>query len=200
MKKELLLSLAILTFISLSVAAQSIESVYTDFDTRKCRHTPGKDVEDYGEWRCVGYAGISVWMTAGNQRIMVSYGARAKREPAAKQTLKSFNGEGSKIEWRIEKDTNGNKNPFATVMRWSTTWSDDKGDQIKGQVLVVTRLGPSGVCHVGYVDGRANPNANDLARKIADKHARDFICRRDKPTVLGQTGPGFSEASDFNEN
>jgi len=60
------------------------------------------------------------------------------------------------------------------------------------QVLVVTRLGSGGVCHVGYVDARANPDANALAQKIADDNARKFKCDADKPIVLGNKGPGFS--------
>ena len=42
----------------------------------------------------------------------------------------------------------------------------------------------------GYVDALANANANALAREIADKHARDFICGKDKPVVLGKVTPG----------
>jgi hypothetical protein len=37
------------------------------------------------------------------------------------------------------------------------------------------------VCHIGYIDARANPNANELAREIADMHARSFRCATDKP-------------------
>jgi hypothetical protein len=70
---------------------------------------------------------------------------------------------------------------------------DSKDKEIKGQVLVVTRLGPGGVCHVGYVDGRANTDANALAQKIADENARKFKCGVDKPSVMGNKGPGFSE-------
>jgi hypothetical protein len=62
----------------------------------------------------------------------------------------------------------------------------------RGEVLVVTRLGPEGVCHVGYVDGRQNTDATTLARAIADRHARAFRCGKDKPIVLGDKGPGFS--------
>jgi hypothetical protein len=170
---------------------QAIESAYTDFNTKKCRHTPGKDVEDYGEWRCKGFRGIAVYMSAGDQRIQVSYGKNAKDEPAASQTLAGFNGEGSKIEWRMEKGV-----PFATIMRWSTTRTDEKGDPVRGSTLVVTRLGPGGVCHVGYVDGQANKNGNDLAREIADKHARKFDCEKDKRITLGEEGPTFSGSYD----
>lgn len=57
-----------------------------------------------------------------------------------------------------------------------------------GRILVVTRLGPDGTCHVGYVDAVANTDANDLARKIADENARTFRCGKDKRIVLGKTG------------
>jgi hypothetical protein len=196
MKTILLLPVIIGLFIS-SAGAQTIESAYTDFDAKKCHHTSGKMEEDYGEWLCVGYEGIPIRMWAGDQRIMISYGPRAMLEPAARQTLAAFNGEGPRIEWRIEKDQSGSRKPFATIMRWSTTTLDNKQDQVKGQVLVVTRLGVAGVCHVGYVDGRANPNANDLAREISDKYAREFVCGKDKPIVLGDKGPGFSEAIEW---
>ena len=190
----------VFTFLAASpAAAQTIESAFTDFDVGKCRHIPGKVEEDYGEWHCKGYGGMPVWMGAADQRVMISFGRRAKDEPAARQTLASFNGEGKKIEWRIDRSGN-QKRPFATIMRWSTTKPDDKGDQVQGEVLVVTRLPPGAVCHVGYVDGRANQNANELAREIADKHARQFHCRKDAAIVLGATGPGFSEAVDFSEN
>ena len=44
-----------------------------------------------------------------------------------------------------------------------------------GRTLVVTRLNPGGVCHVGYVDART-PGANEAARKLADEKARGFKC------------------------
>jgi len=191
--KHLLVPFA-LALIAAPACAQSIESAYTDFSTKKCRHTPGKDVEDYGEWRCAGYKGIPVYMSAGDQRIQVSYGKNAKNERAASQTLAAFNGEGSKIEWRMEKGV-----PFATIMRWSTTRTDEKGDPMPGSTLVVTKLGRNGVCHVGYVDGQANKNANELAREIADRHARNFNCEKDSRIVLGERGPTFSGSYDEDE-
>lgn len=184
--------------LSLSPAlAETMSSAYTSFDVEKCPHRKGRQVEDYGEWRCPGYAGIPVVMTAGDQRVYVSYGAHARREVAAGETLASFNGEGKTIEWRIARTPDGRDRPLAAIMRWSTTRVVDdpktKDGVYRGQVLVVTRLGPGGVCHVGYVDGRENADANALARRIADEHAGAFRCGRDKPIVLGKTGPGFSE-------
>lgn len=196
--KHLLVSFALALF-ALPALAQTIESAHTDFDADKCRHIPGTAEEDYGVWHCKGYKGIPVFMSAGDQRTQISYGKNAERQPAARTTFSAFNGEGSKIEWRIEKRAGGKEIPFATIMRWSITRSDDKGDPIRGETLVVTRLGQS-VCHVGYVDGHANKNADELARKIADEHARNFDCKKDKAIVLGETGPGFSEAHSWEEN
>lgn len=190
-RQKILFSIILFAFCAASASTRAAESAYTDFDTKKCRHTPGKEVEDYGEWRCKGFKGIPIHMSAGDQRIYVSYGRNAKDEPAASQTLAAFNGEGSKIEWRLE-----NGKPFATIMRWSTTRTDEKGDPIRGSTLVVTRLGKGGVCHVGYVDGQANKNANELAREIADRHARNFNCEKDKRIVLGEQGPSFSGSYD----
>jgi hypothetical protein len=188
---------ALAVFIALGVltvpaAAQTAASAYSTLDLKKCRHTAGKDVEDYGEWSCAGYGGTGVYVRAGDQRSYVSYGPNAKKQPAGKQTLASFNGEGKNIEWRGERGADGALKPYATIMRWSTTVSGDADEPARGQVLVVTRLGPGGVCHLGYVDARANPDANALAQKIADENARKFKCGADKPIVLGNKGPGFS--------
>jgi hypothetical protein len=184
--------LSLAAFVALPAVAQTAASVYTPLDLKRCRHTPPKDVEDYGEWACSGYAGTPVYVAAGDQRSYVSYGRNAAKQLAAKQTLASFNGEGTTIEWRGEPGPNGKLKPYATIMRWSTTVSGDSGEPVRGQVLVVTRLGTGGVCHIGYVDARANPDANTLAQKIADENARTFRCGAGKPIVLGNKGPGFS--------
>jgi hypothetical protein len=185
------IALSLIAFAAEPALSQTAASAYTSLDLKKCRHTAGKDVEDYGEWSCAGHGGIGVYVSGGDQRSYVSYGRNPKKEPAAKQTLASFNGEGEKIEWRGERGADGTLKPYATIMRWGTTVST--GDEpVKGQVLVVTRLGPGGVCHVGYVDARANPDANALAQKIADENARKFKCGADKQIVLGNKGPGFS--------
>jgi hypothetical protein len=117
-------------------AAQTVESAYSALDLDKCKHMASKQEEDYGEWCCNGYAGIAVH---------VSFGRNAKRKPAARQTLASFNDEGKKIEWRAERGAGNKLKPFAAIMRWSTMVSS--GDEpAKGEVLVVTRLAPGSVC------------------------------------------------------
>lgn len=186
------IALSLYAFAGHGALAQTIASIYTPLDLKKCFHRAGKDVEDYGTWSCAGYGGFAVYVSGGDQRSYVSYGPNAAKQPAATQTLASFNGEGTNIEWRGQRTPTGQLLPYATIMRWSTTVTADSGDAVKGQVLVVTRLGTAGVCHVGYVDGRENPDANALAQKIADENARTFKCGTDKPIILGNRGLGFS--------
>jgi hypothetical protein len=171
-----------------SASAQEIISVYTKFDADKtCKHTKGTEVEDYGSWRCPGYGGLIVRLSAGDQRMTVSFGSSAKKaagEVAARETFPGFNSvyEGV-VEWRIEQRSDGKLVPFATILRWNTrTEADAKRDDGRStsRTLVVTRLNPGGVCHVGYVDART-AGANDAARKLADDKARSFKCGKDDP-------------------
>ena len=167
----------------------AVESVYTTFDSHKCRHTRGRDVEDYGSWLCRGYGDIPVRLAAGDQRMYVSFGRGAAREPAAGETIPGFNDvyKGT-IEWRLERSRDGKLKPFATILRWNFMTSPDDR-QTSGRKLVITKLGPGGVCHVGYVDARASPDANELARKLADEKARTFKCGVDKPQSVGNRPP-----------
>lgn len=183
--------------------AETIDSAYTRFDAKSCQHRRGREVEDYGTWRCRGYAGIAVVLSAGDQRMQVTFGRpKPDEDHAASQTFPGFNDvyEGS-VEWRYEKRRRGLPRPFATILSWNVMTDDDREKatgpvKASGRVLVVTRLGPGGVCHVGYVDARADPDANALARRIADEHARTFVCGKDKRIVLGTVGKGVAMPTD----
>ena len=177
--------------IATPAASQPVSRVYTQLDSDKCRHTKGKAAEDYGTWRCAGHDGIEVYLSAGDQRMTVSFGRNAAREPAASQTFPRFNSvyKGT-VEWRLEMLPDGKPRAFAAILRWNVKLEDDERDTT-GRVLVVTRLGSGGVCHVGYVDARANPDANALAQQLADERARAFKCGADKPVVLGKVMPGL---------
>lgn len=183
----------VLGVLTAPAAGQPVDYVYTTFDAKKCKHRKGTAPEDYGSWLCPGYERIPVRLSAGDQRMRVTYG-NWKDDLAGSQTFPGFSNayEGT-VEWRIEKDASGKPRPFATILRWNLTTAADVEKasgpiESSGRVLVVTRLGPGGVCHVGYVDARANPDANALARRIADEHARAFKCGKDKRIVLGKPG------------
>jgi hypothetical protein len=184
-----------IAFLSAPAASQTVEYTYTKFNAKQCKHEKGTEVEDYGSWRCPGYQKLPIWLSAGDQRMYVSYGNwKGKDSIASAQTFGAFNDvyEGT-VEWRIEKSANGTQRPFATILRWNIITAADQERatgpiKSSGRVLVVTRLGPGGVCHVGYVDAKANPNANELARQLADEYARTFKCGKDNRIVLGKTG------------
>jgi hypothetical protein len=55
-------------------------------------------------------------------------------------------------------------------------------------VLVVTKIDGKEACHMAYIDARANPAANALARDTADSMAAGFDCGRDEPKVVGAKG------------
>jgi hypothetical protein len=172
--------------------SQPVQRATTQFDTKQCKHTRGRDVEDYGTWRCPGYLGVDVWIGAGDQRMQVSFGRNAANEPAAAQTFPAFNNVyAGTIEWRIAAMPDGSPRAFAAILRWNVRLESDARVST-GRVLVVTRLGPGGVCHVGYVDARANADANELARRLADEHARAFKCGSDRPKAAGKVSPGLA--------
>jgi len=41
---------------------------------------------------------------------------------------------------------------------------------------------------LAYIDVKANPDANELARKAADEAARGFKCGKDEVKVIGESG------------
>jgi len=184
--KRILLALPFCAAVS-AAHAQEPKSAFTNIDIRtECKHSEGKIEEWYGDWRCKGYAGTPIWFGAGDQRMYVSFGKKAADEPAAGETLGPMNDfYKGVIEWRLEDGK-----PFATIMRWNYKAPEEIDKRTtSGRALVVTRLPPGAMCHVGYVDARANPDANELARQIADKHAKSFVCGKDKPVILGKAGP-----------
>ena len=117
----------------------------------------------------------------------------AENEPAASQGFAPFNRVGDTLEWRGAKGGA----PFALIQRWhlSDSQNTDKDGRPRGVgLMVVTRLPPGPVCHVAYVDVRANRNANGLAREAADTVARAFRCGKDAIRAVGARGRAMERA------
>jgi hypothetical protein len=174
--KRLTILVAGLSAAAPALANGAFESAYTKLDLATCQGEPPNpdDPVAGGTWWCQGYGGMPVRVAEGDLRFLVSFGANAAEEPAAGQTLPAFNTIGTTLEWRLERNrSNGSLVPIATILRYFT----DSGTGEKGQVLVVTKLGgPGQVCHIGYVDALLNPNANVLARQVAEQVAAGFTC------------------------
>jgi hypothetical protein len=179
---SILFSLACVTLQVLAASAKAENSsAYTELDLSTCEQEP-PDPDDplqSGVWWCEGLDGIDVYVAEGDLRFFVSYGEFAEDEPAAAETLPAFNTLGPRIEWRLDESGE----PFATILRFHT----ESGEGEKGSTLVVTRLAPPGeVCRVGFVDAAANPDANALAREVADNVAPDFRCGEEEALDYGE--------------
>ena len=174
-------------------------SVYTSTALKDCQTAkpPGKRIQGAGAERwCKGVGELSVLVQEDDLRATVSIGRNvqaAKAEPAAQNWFGPFSSTTQTIEWRGPKDGA----PIAIIQRWHLADNEDVGHDnrpIAKQVLVVTRLPPGKVCHVAYIDVKANPDANTLAREAAEK-AKSFNCGKDKVVVAGNSGRGTALAT-----
>jgi hypothetical protein len=107
------------------------------------------------------------------------------------QTFAAFNEVTPRIEWRIETQ-GGRSAPFATIHRWAV----DGAEGERTEVLVVSKVGQlegRQGCTVGLVAASGYPEANEVARKLADERARGFACGTDKPVEIGHP-PSFGGA------
>lgn len=137
---------------------------------------------------CSGYTGYPVIFSEGDLRQMVRFGHIAKLGDQW-ESFGQFNRANDTIEWRIKDNK-----PYAAILRYFIENSNNDGEykkEFEGQILVVSTVGthekPSS-CVVGYVDARANKNANKLSQELADKKAESFICGQDKPEFFGNRG------------
>ena len=186
--------LAALTCVPAS--AQTFSSSYTSTAPKDCRVASANNgVDDSTTRVCPGKSGLIVLISEDDLRETVSAGrnrAQAAREPAAQSWFGPFNSTGHTVEWRALDGK-----PFAIVQRWliaDNADPDKNGRPTAKPMLAVTRLPPGPVCHVAYIDGQANHNANELARRAADEFARDFNCGKDEVRVVGEKGAAVSLA------
>ena len=173
-----------------AASAQTFGSSYTSTAPKDCRvKSAGNGVDNSTTRVCPGKAGLVVVISEDDLREAVSVGrsrAAAAREPAAEASFGPFNSTAHTVEWRAVDGK-----PFAIIQRWhiaDNTDEDKNGRPIAKPLLAVTRLPPGAVCHVAYIDVKANPNANELARQAADESARTFRCGKDEVKVIGASG------------
>jgi hypothetical protein len=177
-------------------AAEEISSAYVETKTEADCLTFDKAAADDGDFAnlvCPGYRGYPVLMFTGDLRESLFYGfPPAKFEDVPWQSFETFNGAFAKTEWRISTHE-GKSIPFATIRRWHVQ-ADVEGKEKDIEVLVVAKVGQPGKadgCVVGLVLATGEPNANELARKIADEQVRDFACGADEPVLVGEPMPVF---------
>lgn len=159
-------------------SAAPIKSAYTKIKIETC--TTISEHELGATWKCPGFAGVPVFVAESDLRFFVSYGANGTEERAFQVTPPNFNSINETLEWRYET-REGKRVPFATILRF---FIDREGQNKRGQVLIVTRLGTNSTCHIAYIDARTTKKANALARDIADTRSRTFDCEQE-PSIHG---------------
>jgi hypothetical protein len=186
------LAASTLVALTISATAGSISSDYTKIDFKKDCQTISESEEGASiTLQCKGYGSVPIHYAEGDLRAAVTFGDQPEGYDAPWQSFGPWNRINTTVEWRLEDGK-----PFATILRWfldnidpATGSADPKRE---GNMLVISRVagldGKPG-CMVGLVDARANTNANELARKVADEMARGFDCRNDKPAFHGKQGP-----------
>ncbi len=179
-----------------NLPAMANDSAYTKLNLEKdCSFH--SEYEAGGSAVCNGYKGYPVHFSEGDLRQMVRFGHIANLE-GQWESFGQFNQVNETIEWRLR-----NGIPFAAILRWFIENSGPDGVPAKkylGQVLVVSKVATPGdphSCVVGYVDARANKNANVLARNVADQVTDDFVCGRDTPKYRGSVGKYAGEPNRF---
>lgn len=188
--------LACLIFVALLPAvAHANESRYTDVNFDACQ----KLYEDEAgvALKCEGLKDYPVYAKEGDLRQSVSYGPLNKAYiDGAFESFTPFNHTSGKIEWRLDRSGR----PVSAILRYFIENANpDNGasdPKLAGQVLVISRVAQAKdgrSCVAGYVDALANPDANTLARTVADEIAPSFACGKQTPVYHGTRGPKAAE-------
>ncbi|MBX2805016.1 MAG: hypothetical protein KTR19_03495 [Hyphomicrobiales bacterium] len=167
----------------IDAGAQTAQSRYVKFDLAACE-TIDRDAESEAIIDiCYSEDDYQIYLAEGDLRQFVGYGPNGMNQRAFSQTLAPFNRINNVLELRQYA---GNSQPHAAILRYYTDSGMGDGSA-KGEVLVVTKFNGEEACHMAYIDARANPNANELARNVADRD-HVFSCYDDDPEIIGESG------------
>ena len=171
-----------------STPALAADAAYTDLVLDACEVEEVFEEGGGAALRCQGLDGVPVFVSEGDLRFDVDFGARDENF----DSFAPFNSLGERVEWRVEEGV-----PFAAILRFSFETPDADPAAQKGSVLGIFKIGTDEApgCPIAYVDALLNPEANLIARQVADGFARAFRCGRDRATYIGVTGPLSGNAS-----
>lgn len=153
--------------------ADGYASAYTDFNLAACRVT-GENPEGASvEYACPGRADAPLFVHLGDGRFDLDAGADGEEF----MTIGAFNELGDRLEWRTKHGA-----PFAVIFRYRDVAPHGEGRT----VLAVETIGRPGApgCRVAHVAGDT-PDANGVARELADTVAEGFRCGTDEMRVIG---------------
>lgn len=176
---------SIATLSSVSAHAENFTSKYSSLSEAACSVLVEQD-EQYAKWKCnTGLAGLELYYVTSDARDTLEFSSPDARFVLDLNavTFGAFNSLGNKLEWR-GTTSDGHFAPFANILRVYVSSYNSQGEPVTVQKLAVTKINGWGTCVVGYVNASVHANANELARKLADSTARDFICGQSKPVAI----------------
>ncbi|WP_297774552.1 hypothetical protein [uncultured Roseovarius sp.] len=168
--------------------AQDMDSVYTSYDWENdCRtletDRPADEAGMGFRLICPGPNGLHLMLTDGDARISMDYGSTPAFGPW--ESFSPFNTVHDTVEWR-RQPMQGEMRPFATIHRWSVGPSHDYREMLV--VSTVAHASGTESCMVGFIDITDTPDANALARAVADRYAPGFVCGNARARGFGYVG------------
>ncbi len=148
-------------------------SAYTAFDLEACRITSESSEGASADYVCSGHGDVPLFIHLGDGRLDVDAGV----DGGEFTTIGAFNELGDRFEWRMKDGE-----PFAVIFRYRDVAPQSAGRTVIG-IEKIGRAGEPG-CRVAQIAGDT-PDANSVARKIADTRAEDFRCGVDEMRVVG---------------
>lgn len=151
-------------------------SIYSDLSDKACTKM---DVapreggqEDYLQFECKGTGGYRLfWIEVDmRQTLTLQFGKKEMPLEFEQKVTLAQNAAGPKVEWRVGNDGK----PYALIVRVRSAGEDP--DKFSDETLVVAKVTPTSSCVVGKVNAKKHPNANEMARTIADTRAPKADC------------------------
>lgn len=165
-----------------------VDSIYTNYDWQvDCTvidASPPEGPGAYAQLLCPGPGGLHLMLSDDDGRISLDYTKQPQFGPW--ESFQTFNDVATTVEWRGQH-LDGDMVPFATIHRWFVGAGD-----LQRQFLVVSTVAydpGAESCMVGYIDATNTPDANKLARRVADQVTADFRCGEDRPRGYGWVDP-----------
>lgn len=157
--------------------ARAVEFSYSATGGPTC--TTIRSKREFNSWRCPGPIGYSaVFHDLGNM-VAIELGPTKKEKAVREDGLiwqgaeKSF---GERVEWRLMHGK-----PYAAIVRiWRQDFDEKANMPYAVEELLVIKVSSLGACRIGAVDGK-RPDANTVARNMADTQAATFRCGVDQP-------------------
>lgn len=149
-----------------------IRSEYTPLNSESCKTIELDEETGYSTQSCAGYNNIPVFVSQTDGFYSVSIGEKQNEDLGAIGT-NLLGSLGDKLEWRLQDNE-----PLAVIYRHYIIYLDNATKPIDSVLVVRKMSGNIAGCTMGIVSSNV-PNANEVARRIADEKIADFECDRD---------------------